>query len=304
MFNAAEVIIDAFIRRLDSAYVANFGKAQRERSDMLGMVARCALERLADTDALYHDLEHTIMVTLVGEQIARGKRIKVGGVTPDDWLHFVTALLCHDIGYVRGVCLDDAAPHFVANERGDRVDLPRGATDAALTPYHVDRGKIFVRERLGPLEALDVERLTAAIELTRFPVPQDGDHDATDTEPGLLRAADLIGQLADPNYMRKINALFREFEETGIAEELGYHTPAGLAESYPRFFWKTARPYILDALEYLRVTQEGKQWIANLYAHVFAAEHGEVTLGPERNGATRVPREHPRHDWDHRPDPR
>ena len=28
-----------------------------------------------------------------------------------------------------------------------------------------------------------------------------------------------------------------------------------------------------DALRYLRVTQEGQQWIANLYANVFAMEH-------------------------------
>jgi hypothetical protein len=39
------------------------------------------------------------------------------------------------------------------------------------------------------------------------------------------------------------------------------------------FFWRAVRPYIGDALRYLRVTQEGKQWIANLYAHVFSEEH-------------------------------
>jgi hypothetical protein len=33
------------------------------------------------------------------------------------------------------------------------------------------------------------------------------------------------------------------------------------------------RPYIGDALRYLRVTQEGQQWLANLYANVFSTEH-------------------------------
>jgi len=33
------------------------------------------------------------------------------------------------------------------------------------------------------------------------------------------------------------------------------------------------RPYIGDALRYLQVTQEGQQWIANLYANVFSMEH-------------------------------
>jgi hypothetical protein len=42
---------------------------------------------------------------------------------------------------------------------------------------------------------------------------------------------------------------------------------------YPDFFWKMVRPYIGDALRYLRVTQEGQQWISNLYANVFSMEH-------------------------------
>ena len=42
------------------------------------------------------------------------------------------------------------------------------------------------------------------------------------------------------------------------------------------------RPYIDDGLRYLRMTQNGKQWIANLYSHVFAEEHDLPCLGPER----------------------
>jgi hypothetical protein len=33
------------------------------------------------------------------------------------------------------------------------------------------------------------------------------------------------------------------------------------------------QPYTVDALRYLRVTQEGQQWVANLYANVFSMEH-------------------------------
>ena len=53
------------------------------------------------------------------------------------------------------------------------------------------------------------------------------------TEPALVRAADLIGQLGDPNHSRKLNALYYEFVETGIAAQLGYRSPADLAEQYP-----------------------------------------------------------------------
>ena len=73
-------------------------------------------------------------------------------------------------------------------------------------------------------------------------MPSDGDHEETDTEAGLVRAADLIGQLGDPLYPRKLNALFFEFAETNIDEKLGYTTPADVAERYPRFFWSKVEP--------------------------------------------------------------
>ena len=120
---------------------------------------------------------------------------------------------------------------------------------------------------------LDTAEIEANIGHTRFPVPEDEQHESTDDFPGLVRAADLIGQLADINYLRKQAALFSEFREIGFCNKLNYKTVADLRANYLDFFWKAVRPYIGDALRHLRVTQEGQQWIANLYAHVFSMEH-------------------------------
>jgi hypothetical protein len=185
----------------------------------------------------------------------------------------VLALLCHDIGYVRGVCQADRPGEYTTGRDGHLVPLPPGATDAALTPYHVDRGQQFIRERFGGHALLEAEALAAMIERTRFPVPNDQAHQGTADYPGLVRAADLIGQLADPHYLRKLPALFYEFAETGTNAALGYHTPEDLRTAYPRFFWHIVHRYIQEGLRYLHVTQDGQQWIANLYAHVFALEH-------------------------------
>jgi hypothetical protein len=58
-----------------------------------------------------------------------------------------------------------------------------------------------------------------------------------------------------------------------MAETLKYTSAADLRASYPQFFWNVVRPYIGDALKYLRVSQDGQLWIANLYANVFSTEH-------------------------------
>jgi hypothetical protein len=242
---------------------------------VISFVARLALEIIATTDAAYHDIHHTMMVTLVGQEILRGRHISVGGITPRDWLHFTVSLLCHDIGYVRGICRGDGDGSYVTHLAGDRVRLPEGATDAAMTPYHVARSKLFIRERFGKagLVHIDTGEIEGNIEHTRFPVPEDEEHASTGDFPGLVRAADLIGQLADINYLRKTSALFSEFRETGISKKLNYNSAADLRANYPDFFWHTVQPYIADALRYLRVTQEGQLWIAILYANVFSMEH-------------------------------
>jgi hypothetical protein len=97
----------------------------------------------------------------------------------------------------------------------------------------------------------------------------------------LLRAADLIGQLGDPHYMRKSNALFYEFEEIGLNNELGYDTPADVVYKYPQFYWQNVAPQIQTAIRYLNVTSSGRQWIANLYSNVFRAEREMNLSGPQ-----------------------
>jgi hypothetical protein len=275
MFNPTQIIIEAVVAELRLMYERTYGHLEPNYPDIIGFVARLSLENIANSDAAYHDVYHTILVTLVGQEILRGQHISVGGVTPREWLHFIVSLLCHDIGYVRGICRGDREGHYVTNMAGETVAIPDGATDAAMTPYHVARSKMFVRERFGKvaLSQLDTLVIERNIEHTRFPVPKNEQHASTSDFPGLLRAADLIGQLADINYLRKTSALFNEFRETGMNEILKYTSPADLRANYPQFYWHVVRPYIGDALRYLRVTQEGKTWIANLQANVFSMEH-------------------------------
>ncbi|MGA8262616.1 MAG: hypothetical protein WB783_20600 [Arenicellales bacterium] len=281
MFNATQHVIDAFVRDIYQTYKTVYGDLEPHYPGLIEWAGRMALERISNTDCLYHNVEHTVLVTLVGQQILRGKQIRERSVRPLDWVTTTVALLCHDIGYVRGICRGDRRGTYVMDEAGNTSHIPTGASDAALQPYHVDRGKIFVRERFTGHPVLDPDLICAYIERTRFPASDD-DADARDDDfASLVRAADLIGQMADPMYLCKVGALYYEFKEAGIDEALGCRSPADLSRDYPSFYWNTVSPLIQSALAYLRLTHEGKQWVAHLYAHVFAQEHGEPVLGPE-----------------------
>jgi hypothetical protein len=256
-----------------------FGSRHQDVAERLGSLAQSTLEFLGKSDALYHNVEHTMLVTLVGRDILRGRTL-THRIEPTDYDHLIVACLLHDVGYVRGILNGDTDTEFVIDERGRTVTLPRGSSDAALAPYHVDRSKLFVFERLGKSPTIDAARVATAIELTRFPMPAGADEDA-DLEAKLVQAADLIGQLGDPLYTRKANALYWEFEETGMNRQLGYETPADLIEKYPSFYWDSVSTHLTDAVKYLNATASGRQWIANLHNHLLCAERGYRLMGPQ-----------------------
>ncbi|HSG88550.1 MAG TPA: hypothetical protein VLA56_05015 [Pseudomonadales bacterium] len=282
MFSPVGVVIDAFCAETRRAFQAAFPNQSPDLADVLDTTTRMALEILANTDAAYHDLEHTLLVTQVGQEILRGKRVADADVTPELWVEFVVSLLFHDIGYVRGICRGDRGGRYVIDAQGSTAAPPVGATDAWMTPYHVDRGQIFIRERFAGDRHVDAEAVCRNIELTRFPVPAARDYQGIDDFPGLVRAADLIGQLADPRYLQKLSRLYAEFRETGEADRRGYRSPADLREAYPAFYWNLVSPYIPEALRLLRKTQSGQQVLANLFGHVFEEEHESPAYGPER----------------------
>jgi hypothetical protein len=280
MLNATSLLADALGRNLAETFRRIYGDREPLMASALDEAARLVIERIASSDALYHDCEHTALVTLCVQDILRGRRLE-RTMAPLDWGHTILAALNHDIGYVRGICAGDTAERFVIDEVGNTVTPPRGASDAFLAPYHIERGKIMVRERFASVPFIDGDRIACAIELTRFPVPDDDDHAATDTEAALVRAGDLIGQLGDPLYPRKLTALYHEFVEIGMHRKLGYVSAADLADHYPQFYWSRVERYIGDALRYLEMTMEGKQWTATLYSHIFAIEHNRRRMGPQ-----------------------
>jgi hypothetical protein len=136
-------------------------------------------------------------------------------------------------------------------------------------------------DRVAAVEELDGERIARAIGFTRFPYSLPSDGKEIDEEGALLRAADLIGQLGDPHYLRKTNALFFEFEEIGLNKQLGYESPADLVDKYPQFYWNNISPHVQTAIRYLNVTSSGRQWIAGLYSNVFRAERELRHSGPQ-----------------------
>ena len=280
MITLPELAAEALGSCLASDVKDRFGSSHARLAELIPFAARLALECIGNSDALYHNVEHTMLVTLAGHDIFKGRAL-LKPSTPADYSNFIVACLAHDIGYVRGILNGDKDGSYVVDATGRTISLPRGSSDAALAPYHVERSQLFVLERIASVDELDSARIAQTIGFTRFPYASPPDQQGVDEEGALLRAADLVGQLGDPHYLRKANALYCEFEEIGMNKQLGYESPADIVDKYPQFYWNKISPYIQAAIGYLNVTSSGRQWIAGLYSNVFRAERELHLSGPQ-----------------------
>jgi hypothetical protein len=277
MMTLPELAADALEEFLGSYMRRRFGSSQTHLVEVVPAAARVVLECIANSDALYHNVEHTLLVTLAGHDLFRGRALHCQ-TTADDYAHIIIACLAHDIGYVRGLFKDDDADGFVIDSKGTKVTLPRGSSDAGLMPHHVDRSKLYVMRRIEAIAPLNQQRIADAIEGTRFPPQEDQE---CGEEASIVRAADFIGQLGDPNYLRKANALYHEFEEVGMNRQLGYGSPADIVNRYPQFYWDSVAPHIQTEIRYLNMTSSGRRWIATLSGNVFRAEREISLSGPQ-----------------------
>ena len=191
-------------------------------------------------DTAYHDLQHTLEVTLAMARLIDGyerSRVAIEPITERGFRLGVITALFHDIGYLRRHC-----------------DTPQVSNGAEYTQIHVSRGAEFLRGYLPKLGMTDMAEIAAAlIHFTGYEKPI-----ASIRVPApvyrllgnLLGTADLIAQMADRCYLEKCrDRLYPEFVAGGLAikrlpsgEELVvFESGEDLVRKTPAFYVGTKR---------------------------------------------------------------
>jgi hypothetical protein len=158
-------------------------------------------------DTVYHDIQHTLDVTLAMARLISGYERSVDNeekLGPDRAVVGIICALFHDSGYIR-----------------DKTDI-RYQNGAEYTKWHVSRSAGFLRSYL-PKIGMHRQTSTAA-ELVHFTgyekkIEEIELDDPLDSMVGhLLGTADLIAQMADRCYLEKCrDRLYLEFVLAGIA---------------------------------------------------------------------------------------
>ncbi|HKI47385.1 MAG TPA: hypothetical protein VKA08_18795 [Balneolales bacterium] len=181
-------------------------------------------------DTPYHDLQHTLDVTLAMARLLSGHELSVGedsklGI---DLIRLgIVVALFHDSGYVRRI--------------GDR----RNRNGAVYTNRHVSRGGHFLAAVLPQIEMAEMAPLARKlIHFTGYemPVPSIPLHEPGQRTLGqLLGSADLMAQMSDRCYLEKCrDRLYPEFVAAGLAGNgvggRGYDSAEALIFQSPKFF--------------------------------------------------------------------
>lgn len=188
--------------------------------------------RACDTD--YHDLQHTLDVTLAMSRLMAGFEHARRGATrlePHLFELGVITALFHDCGYIR------------------REEEDQAATGAVFTKVHVSRGGEFLAHYLHDIgRDHDAPLAAQLIHFTGYEVPVQ---EIAVSEPAhrllgnLLGSADIIAQMSDRCYLEKVrDRLYDEFVDGGIArqrldrgrEQVLFASPEDLVYKTPAFY--------------------------------------------------------------------
>ncbi len=206
--------------------------------------AEACAGRACDFEALdthYHDLEHTMQGFLCLGRWFAGWRGSGRAPMPEPrTLRLaLVAILLHDTGYLRRRGIDPGP--------GGRYTLD-----------HVERGAGFARALLATRgwPAADLDGVAAMIRCTGAgTVPEAGwfASEALHVAGCGVGTADLLGQMAAPDYLDKLPLLHREFAEAiaarpGCVLERLFPTEEALIRQTPDFWEQNVRPRLDSAL--------------------------------------------------------
>jgi hypothetical protein len=180
-------------------------------------------------NALYHDLSHTMDCLLVTAKLIHGASLRGIEFNKEDVNFGLISAFMHDTGYIQ-------------------AEEDESGTGAKYTLCHVSRSiefmKKYFRDNNFPEEYLPV--CSNFLKCTGLDVRiADIKFQSREQEilGKILGAADLIGQMANDNYLKKLPYLYYEFKEGRVP---GFYDEIDLLKKTPAFWDVVKKRFVLE----------------------------------------------------------
>lgn len=184
-----------------------------------------------ESNTKYHDIDHTLSVTLTTARLMHGCMDEVEFTSKDIQTGLIAALF-HDIGLIQ------------------KSDDTKG-TGAKYTVGHEQRSIEFMtayltKKRAAKRMMADCTKIIESTILSVSPKDIDFRNDVIFKLGMIVGSADLLGQVADRNYFRKLFSLYLEFEEAGVP---GYDSELDLIKKTEGFYNNVVKKRLVEDLE-------------------------------------------------------
>lgn len=150
----------------------------------------------------YHDLEHTMAVTLAVVRLLHGAFVRGISFSSHELTLGVICAFFHDAGLIQTENdLEGSGAKYTANHEERSIDFMRGYFAA----------KNFSRQDLD-----DCAAIITSTKLSVVPADIEFRNESIRMLGNILGSADLLAQMADRKYLEKLLLLFQEFNEAGL----------------------------------------------------------------------------------------
>lgn len=199
----------------------------------------------------YHNLSHTLDVFTCAVRLIHGMYHAGTRLTDREMTLAMAATLLHDVGYAQS------------------TESTETGTGAQFTPIHVPRGIEFMYRYAAthgiPADfAADLAPVISCSDPMLSVTRIDFADDRIRLAGQVVGTADLVGQMADRNYLEKLVLLFQEFQEANMGNYASVHDMMRKTEGF-----------------HAKIRKKLDEDFAGLYHHL--STHFKVALGEERN---------------------
>ena len=177
----------------------------------------------------YHNLEHTLMVTLATARLTHGCAEAGFAFDAEDILIGLLAALYHDVGLIQADHDQSGtgAKYTVGHEKRSEAFMRSNLAHWAFTPAQMDDCAALIKCTNLKLDAAEIRFRTQSLALIGK----------------IVGSSDLLAQIADRQYLEKLCLLFKEFEEAGMP---GFVSESELLEKTEDFYHHVARKRLYE----------------------------------------------------------
>lgn len=271
MIDFRSLQIEHFAEQVLIQHQRIYGSAESELLQNTLNISRMALAKMAISNSLFLNVNHTKRAGMMVLQILDGVLHARGVVEPPLFFNLILATLISHVGIVGGILEEDEVKPHQAQEkyytgRGEYKDFDGPSSHSVLWPNYIERSLLFVDRNFRSLKNLNIEDVKSAIKFSDISSKSSQKEQTNFCH--YVRSAHLMAYMTQSQYNQWLVRLYRSLEEANLLNRLGFDDLGKFRENHNEYFWENFYSDLTHVIPFLAETEEAKLLLATLYSRM------------------------------------